>query len=217
VWSSLVGFTKYKRAHQEVESMATAILPCAATAFVAASLSNKAVSAGPAVALPAVRLCAFPKLALRSVNESKQRVLRAAAEETTSSSAEGEVPVEEAQATEEDMAMMEDDEALAMYLKVEGFMSEGSIPKLSKALEAEENLSNIQVKVVEGCGIVQCTKLTTVRATGVASGLVNLMQQNGLTVQTLSLGFDDEAEPQPDFFDFKSRFSEDTVASGGRN
>lgn len=58
--------------------------------------------------------------------------------------------------------------------------------------------------------ILQCMKITSVRATGVASAIVDVLQTNGFTMQSLNLGFDDEAEAEPDFFSFtNTKFVDD--------
>ena len=47
---------------------------------------------------------------------------------------------------------------------------------------------------------LQLTKTTSVQETGVASGLVEVIQGCGFAVQTLSLSFDDDVEAQSEFF-----------------
>ena len=47
---------------------------------------------------------------------------------------------------------------------------------------------------------LQLTKITSVQETGVASGLVEVIQGCGFAVQTLSLSFDDEVEAEAEFF-----------------
>ncbi|XP_039011096.1 uncharacterized protein LOC120140141 [Hibiscus syriacus] len=61
-------------------------------------------------------------------------------------------------------------------LKADGMLNEAEIPKVSKALEGAEGVSNLKVQVLEGIGTVELTKQTTVQATGVASNLVELIQ-----------------------------------------
>ncbi|KAE8694510.1 Polynucleotidyl transferase, ribonuclease H-like superfamily protein, putative isoform 1 [Hibiscus syriacus] len=65
---------------------------------------------------------------------------------------------------------------LRMYFQADGMLNEAEIPKVSKALEGAEGVSNLKVQVLEGIGTVELTKQTTVQATGVASNLVELIQ-----------------------------------------
>eukprot|EP00850_Spirogloea_muscicola_P005909 SM000027S09690 [mRNA] locus=s27:882897:883743:+ [translate_table: standard] len=81
-----------------------------------------------------------------------------------------------------------------MLFKAEGGLSESAAPRVVKALEAVEGVSRVKVSLSEGCATVECTKLASVQATGVASGLVEVIQRAGFKMQALSLGFDDELE-----------------------
>ncbi|XP_039016792.1 uncharacterized protein LOC120147501 [Hibiscus syriacus] len=80
-------------------------------------------------------------------------------------------------------------------LKVDGMLNEAEIPKVTKALEGAEGVSNLKVQVLEGISTVETSVLfTTVQATGVASNLVELIQGAGFKLQTLNLSFDDEED-----------------------
>ncbi|KAI7741377.1 hypothetical protein M8C21_000837, partial [Ambrosia artemisiifolia] len=75
----------------------------------------------------------------------------------------------------------------------EGNMSEAAIPSVTSALEETDDISDLRVQVLEGIGSVELKKKTTVQATGVASNLVEILQNSGFKLQTLSLSFDDDA------------------------
>ncbi|XWS40790.1 hypothetical protein CRYUN_Cryun17cG0025700 [Craigia yunnanensis] len=83
---------------------------------------------------------------------------------------------------------------LRMYFQADGTLNEAEIPKVTKALEEADGVSNLKVQVLEGIGTVELTKQTTVQATGVASNLVELIQSAGFKLQTLNLSFDDEED-----------------------
>ncbi|KAL8193513.1 hypothetical protein R6Q57_026648 [Mikania cordata] len=81
---------------------------------------------------------------------------------------------------------------LIMFFKAEGTMSEAAIPSVTNALEETEDISNLRVQVLEGIASVELKKKTTLQATGVASNLVEILQNSGFKLQTLSLSFDDD-------------------------
>ncbi|KAL8247143.1 hypothetical protein R6Q59_008359 [Mikania micrantha] len=81
---------------------------------------------------------------------------------------------------------------LIMFFKAEGTMSEAAIPSVTNALEETEDISNLRVQVLEGIASVELKKKTTLQATGVASNLVETLQNSGFKLQTLSLSFDDD-------------------------
>ncbi|GMI86820.1 hypothetical protein like AT5G14910 [Hibiscus trionum] len=85
-------------------------------------------------------------------------------------------------------------DTLRMYFQADGMLNEAEIPKVTKALEEAEGVSDLKVQVLEGIGTVELTKQTTVQATGVASNLVELIQGAGFKLQTLNLSFDDEED-----------------------
>lgn len=73
-------------------------------------------------------------------------------------------------------------------------MAEDSIDKVTKAVQETEGISNLKVQVLEGIASIELKKQTTVQATGVASGLVEIIQGSGFKLQTLHLSFDDEED-----------------------
>ncbi|XP_022740810.1 uncharacterized protein LOC111292618 [Durio zibethinus] len=85
-------------------------------------------------------------------------------------------------------------DALRMYFQADGTLNEAEITKVTKALEEIEGISNLKVQILEGIGMVELTKQTTVQATGVASNLVEIIQGAGFKLQTLNLSFDDEED-----------------------
>eukprot|EP00475_Leptophrys_vorax_P039114 TRINITY_DN70035_c0_g2_i1.p1 TRINITY_DN70035_c0_g2~~TRINITY_DN70035_c0_g2_i1.p1 ORF type:complete len:194 (-),score=27.42 TRINITY_DN70035_c0_g2_i1:169-750(-) len=100
---------------------------------------------------------------------------------------------------EEEVEYVGNDE-LVMYFKAEGSLTESAISKVTKALEAVEGVHNVKVTVLEGCATVELTKVTTVQETGVASGLVEVIQGAGFAMQTLSLAFDEDVAAETEFF-----------------
>ncbi|KAK6280630.1 hypothetical protein POUND7_020897 [Theobroma cacao] len=120
------------------------------------------------------------------------------------SAEEEETAVPEQEQQEEETASAEQQESvsvpvspsdtLRMYFQADGTLNEVEIPKVTKALEAAEGISNLKVQVLEGIGTVELTKQTTVQATGVASSLVEIIQGAGFKLQTLNLSFDDEED-----------------------
>ncbi|XP_010550116.1 PREDICTED: uncharacterized protein LOC104821069 [Tarenaya hassleriana] len=85
-------------------------------------------------------------------------------------------------------------DTLTMFFQADGTLNETAIPKVTKALEDIEGVSNLKVRVTEGIATVELMKQTTVQATGVASSLVELIQGVGFKLQTLNLSFEDEDE-----------------------
>ncbi|XP_038716541.1 uncharacterized protein LOC120009886 [Tripterygium wilfordii] len=81
---------------------------------------------------------------------------------------------------------------LTMYFQAEGTMSEIAIPKVTRALEGMEGVTDLNVQILEGIAKVELAKQTTVQATGVASGLVEAIQGSGFKLQTLNLSFQEE-------------------------
>ncbi|XP_076938550.1 uncharacterized protein LOC143606782 isoform X2 [Bidens hawaiensis] len=64
---------------------------------------------------------------------------------------------------------------------------------LTMFFKETDDVSNLRVQVLEGIAGVELKKKTTVQATGVASNLVEILQNSGFKLQTLSLSFDDDA------------------------
>ncbi|MFS7956219.1 putative heavy metal-associated domain, HMA [Helianthus anomalus] len=84
-------------------------------------------------------------------------------------------------------------DVLTMFFQAEGTMSEGAIPSVTSALEETEGISSLRVQVLEGIASVELKKKTTVQATGVASNLVEIIQNSGFKLQALNLSFDEDA------------------------
>ncbi|KAK1440834.1 hypothetical protein QVD17_06666 [Tagetes erecta] len=82
---------------------------------------------------------------------------------------------------------------LTMFFQAEGTMNEAAIPSVTSALEETEGISNLRVQVLEGIASVELKKKTTVQATGVASNLVEIIQNSGFKLQALNLSFDEDA------------------------
>ncbi|KAA3459372.1 heavy-metal-associated domain-containing protein [Gossypium australe] len=119
---------------------------------------------------------------LKSAEEEETAVVEQEQEETTVAEQESvSVPVSPS-------------DTLRMYFQADGMLNEAEIPKVTKALEGAEGVSDLKVQVLEGIGTVELTKQTTVQATGVASNLVELIQGAGFKLQTLNLSFDDEED-----------------------
>ncbi|CAL9113104.1 unnamed protein product [Musa acuminata var. zebrina] len=83
---------------------------------------------------------------------------------------------------------------LTMFFQAEGTMDESAISGVSKALEGQEGISDLNVRVAEGIATVELTKQTTVQATGVASNLLEAIQGAGFKLQALNLSFEDEED-----------------------
>ncbi|KAI7731158.1 hypothetical protein M8C21_006566 [Ambrosia artemisiifolia] len=84
-------------------------------------------------------------------------------------------------------------DVLTMFFQAEGTMSEATIPSVTSALEETDGISNLRVQVLEGIASVELKKKTTVQATGVASNLVEIIQNSGFKLQALNLSFDEDA------------------------
>ncbi|CAI5463663.1 unnamed protein product [Closterium sp. Yama58-4] len=177
-------------------------------ATLAAAQISSAVSASSTPRATALRSCAAVGASpSRRSDRLQQRFQTAAAAEEAAAdvSVEAEVAV-----TEEEVEYVGNDE-LVMYFKAEGSLPEPSVAKVTKALEAVEGVHNVKVTVLEGCATVELTKLTTVQETGVASGLVEVVQGAGFSMQTLSLAFDEDVESETEFFNsFRSNAPETT-------
>ncbi|GJP55597.1 hypothetical protein CLOM_g14546 [Closterium sp. NIES-68] len=180
----------------------------ASPATLAAAQVYSAVSASSAPRATALRPCAAVGASPSRRSERLQQRFQtaAAAEEAAADvAAEADVAV-----TEEEVEYVGNDE-LVMYFKAEGALPEPSVAKVTKALEAVEGVHNVKVTVLEGCATVELTKLTTVQETGVASGLVEVIQGAGFSMQTLSLAFDEDVESETEFFNaFRANVPETT-------
>ncbi|XP_077222533.1 heavy metal transport/detoxification superfamily protein isoform X2 [Tasmannia lanceolata] len=119
--------------------------------------------------------------------------IRAVAEEETLISEEETLISEEETETPVSVPVSPSD-LLTMFFKAEGTMSESAISAVTKALEDQEGVSDLNVHVLEGIASVEFTKQTTVQATGVASNLVEIIQGSGFKLQALNLSFEDEED-----------------------
>ncbi|KAK9713203.1 hypothetical protein RND81_06G011300 [Saponaria officinalis] len=81
---------------------------------------------------------------------------------------------------------------LIMFFQAEGTMSESAIPTVTQALQGTEGIGDLKVLISEGIANVELTKQTTIQATGVASGLLEIIQGAGFKLNTLNLSFEDE-------------------------
>ncbi|BBN13534.1 hypothetical protein MPTK1_6g04290 [Marchantia polymorpha subsp. ruderalis] len=105
-------------------------------------------------------------------------------------------------------------DTLAMHFEAEGTIADSSIPKLTKNLEAIEGVSNVEVYISEGGATVRLTKQMNVQATGVASGLVEVITKGGFKLQALNLGFDEDGDDDEDLYDYDmSSYSEEEVVA----
>ncbi|KAL8210958.1 hypothetical protein R6Q57_005395 [Mikania cordata] len=84
-------------------------------------------------------------------------------------------------------------DVLTMFFHAEGTMSEAAIPSVTSAIEETEGIFSLRVQVLEGIASVELKKKTTVQATGVASNLVEIIQNSGFKLQALNLSFDEDA------------------------
>ncbi|KAL9996587.1 hypothetical protein Hdeb2414_s0023g00629801 [Helianthus debilis subsp. tardiflorus] len=123
---------------------------------------------------------------IRSSVAEEETAIPEQQESSSSSSDQGEVePTVVVPVSRSDM--------LTMFFRAEGAMSEAAIPSVTSALEGTDDISDLKVQVLEGIASVELKKKTTVQATGVASNLVEIIQNSGFKLQTLNLSFDDDA------------------------
>ncbi|MFS8011170.1 hypothetical protein Hanom_Chr14g01305771 [Helianthus anomalus] len=123
---------------------------------------------------------------IRSSVAEEETAIPEQQEEEESSSDQGEVePTVVVPVSRSDM--------LTMFFRAEGAMSEATISSVTSALEGTDDISDLKVQVLEGIASVELKKKTTVQATGVASNLVEIIQNSGFKLQTLNLSFDDDA------------------------
>lgn len=121
-------------------------------------------------------------------NEQTRR-LRAVAEDTQLVSEDTQ---EEQQAT----AVVSQSDKLTMFFKADGTIAESLVMKVTQALEALEDVSDVKVETLEGITTVELVKQTTVQATGVASGLVEMLLGMDFKLQSLCLSFEDEEDEE---------------------
>nr|ABK23791.1 unknown [Picea sitchensis] len=115
----------------------------------------------------------------------QRRRLRAVAEDT-------ELVSEGTQEEQQVTAVVSQSDKLTMFFKADGTIVEPLVIKVSQALEALEDVSDVKVETLEGITTVELVKQTTVQATGVASGLVEMLLGMDFKLQSLCLSFEDE-------------------------
>ncbi|KAE8720106.1 Polynucleotidyl transferase, ribonuclease H-like superfamily protein, putative isoform 1 [Hibiscus syriacus] len=143
------------------------------------------------------KLCSFSSNSI-SLSSRKTKTLYGtwklkSAEEGETSVSQQEDPVV-AEQQDSVSVLVSPSDTLRMYFQADGMLNEAEIPKVTKALEGAEGVSNLKVQVLEGIGTVELMKQTTVQATGVASNLVEIIQGAGFKLQRLNLSFDDEED-----------------------
>ncbi|KAJ3672105.1 hypothetical protein LUZ60_006826 [Juncus effusus] len=126
--------------------------------------------------------------------EASGRIAKAVAEETEGLVSEGESGYVETTSEEDVSVPVSPSDMLTMFFKAEGTMSESEIPAVTKALEGQTGVSDLEVTCHDGVATILLIKETTVQATGVASGLVEILQGAGFKLQSLSLSFEDEED-----------------------
>lgn len=117
------------------------------------------------------------------------RRLRAVAEDT-------ELVSEGTQEEQQLSAVVSQSDKLTMIFKADGTITETLVGKVSQALQALEDVSDVKVETLEGITTVELVKQTTVQATGVASGLVEMLLGMDFKLQSLCLSFEDEEDDE---------------------
>ncbi|CAM6092431.1 unnamed protein product [Calypogeia fissa] len=99
---------------------------------------------------------------------------------------------------------------IAIFFEAEGSLPEASVGKLTSTLEAIEGVSGVDITASsDGTATVRLTKQMNVQATGVASGLVDVLLKGGFKLQALNLGFDEEDADDDDFYEYDVATSTD--------
>lgn len=93
-------------------------------------------------------------------------------------------------------AVVSQSDKLTMFFKADGTIAESLVMKVTQALEALEDVSDVKVETLEGITTVELIKQTTVQATGVASGLVEMLLGMDFKLQSLCLSFEDEEDEE---------------------
>ncbi|CAM6086832.1 unnamed protein product [Calypogeia fissa] len=94
-------------------------------------------------------------------------------------------------------------DSIAIFFEAEGSLPEASVGKLTTTLEAIEGVSGVDITASsDGTATVRLTKQMNVQATGVASGLVDVLLKGGFKLQALNLGFDEEDADDDDFYEY---------------
>eukprot|EP00246_Nothoceros_aenigmaticus_P001313 TRINITY_DN11823_c0_g1_i1.p1 TRINITY_DN11823_c0_g1~~TRINITY_DN11823_c0_g1_i1.p1 ORF type:complete len:203 (+),score=28.94 TRINITY_DN11823_c0_g1_i1:91-699(+) len=114
--------------------------------------------------------------------------------------------VQEAEQAESEEAVVVEpvvvQDTVSMFFKAEGTLNEASVPKLQKALEVLDGVSNVKAYVSDGAATVELTKVASIQDTGVASGLVEVLQTNGFKMQALNIGFDDDNDDDDGLYEY---------------
>lgn len=119
----------------------------------------------------------------------QRRRLRAVAEDT-------ELVSEGTQEEQQLSAVVSQSDKLTMFFKADGTITESLVGKVSQALQALEDVSDVKVETLEGITTVELVKQTTVQATGVASELVEMLLGMDYKLQSLCLSFEDEEDDE---------------------
>lgn len=119
----------------------------------------------------------------------QRRRLRAVAEDT-------ELVSEGTQEEQQLSAVVSQSDKLTMIFKADGTITESLVGKVSQTLQALEDVSDVKVETLEGITTVELVKQTTVQATGVASGLVEMLLGMDFKLQSLCLSFEDEEDDE---------------------
>ncbi|KAK7381373.1 hypothetical protein VNO78_34012 [Psophocarpus tetragonolobus] len=141
---------------------------------------------------PSFAFCSFPlrsRTSTLKVQTIKKLVVKAVEEETQQELNAEQPSISEAQPV---VVPISPSDTLTMFFQAEGTVNEIDIPALTKVLEETEGVTDLKIQLAEGLAILELKKLTTVQATGVASGLVETIQGSGFKLQTLNLSFEDE-------------------------
>ncbi|KAL4577212.1 hypothetical protein LXL04_013317 [Taraxacum kok-saghyz] len=134
----------------------------------------------------------YPNSSVSKKNLSILKKIRSVAEDTVIPEQEEDISSNQGEAEATVSVPVSPSDILTMFFQAEGTMSEGAIPSVTSALQEIEGISNLRVQVLEGIASVELKKKTTVQATGVASNLVEIIQNSGFKLQALNLSFDDE-------------------------
>ncbi|KAH6830234.1 hypothetical protein C2S53_000203 [Perilla frutescens var. hirtella] len=140
--------------------------------------------------------CISSPLKFSKQRNSRRTIVRAVAEEeeTLVTEEETSAPAADAASDQTVSVAVSPSDVLTMFFQAEGTMADLAAPAVTKALEEVEGIADLKVQVLEGIASVELRKQTTVQATGVASGLVEIIQGSGFKLQTLNLSFQDEED-----------------------
>ncbi|KAI3722337.1 hypothetical protein L2E82_33372 [Cichorium intybus] len=134
----------------------------------------------------------YPSLSVIKKNLSNLKKIRSVAEDTVIPEQQEDTSSSQGEAEATVSVPVSPSDILTMFFQAEGTMSEAAIPSVTSALQETEGISDLRVQVLEGIASVELKKKTTVQATGVASNLVEIIQNSGFKLQALNLSFEDE-------------------------